>query len=167
MYYSIGWVLIDALKEEKPSYGSEITSHAVEDGADVTDNIKVKPASISATCVIAGEQAQEKYESLKFMMQNPQLVTYRGSLEPVLYNMAIESMSPMRDVTFGDGFEFEITLIRVECATLQTFELPTTQEQAQKQIEQSVKHMGKLQTQKQTVDYASLGYSKLKSQMIV
>lgn len=151
--FKIGNVLIDSLKDEEVSFSNDITSNAVEDGADITDNIRHEPLELSATCVLAGEDANIRYHLLKMMANEDALFTYYGSLEPVLYNMAIESVSNKRDVTFGDGFEFDINLVQVNIVSSKTFQFvsKSVAPEVKRKVEGKVYDAGKKQVKKEKV----------------
>ncbi len=157
--FRIGYVKIDSLKNEEVYFSNEVTSKAVEDGSDITDNIKHEPQKISVTCVVAGNDANIRYSLLKMMSNQDSLVTYYGSLEPVLHNMAIESVSNKRDVTFGNGFEFDVSLVQVNIATAKTFLFVSQQASdpvTGNKVEGKPQNAGKKQIKSQTVAAASL-----------
>ena len=155
--FKIGNIEINSLINENLNFSNEVTSKAVESGAEIADNIKHNPMVINATCVMAGTNAMDRYRALKELANQDVLVTYYGSLEPSLPNMAIESVSPKRDTSYGNGFEFDITLRQVTIAQLQTFQILATADKATgKKVEGSVTNTGRKQTQTQTVDVASI-----------
>lgn len=152
--FKIGPVKIDSLKNENTTFSNEITSKAVEGGSDIADNIRHNPLQLTATCILAGEDADERYQLLKYLSNSDELVTYYGSLEPVLYNMAIQSVSNKRDVTFGNGFEFDITLVQVNIAVAQTFQFISTA--TDPAIEGETQDGGKKQPEEDNVDENSI-----------
>jgi hypothetical protein len=149
--YKIGSVVINALKDESINFTNEVTSKAVEDGSEVADNINHKPLRLSATCVLSGEDADQRYQLLKRIANEDQLLTYYGHQEPLLDNMAIESIGVKRDVSYGDGFEFSIDLVQVKVATLKTYN--AIQSSA---VESKVKSAGKVQVQTKTISAQSV-----------
>lgn len=159
--FRIGPVIIDSLLNENVNFNNEVTSKGVEDGSSIADNIKHNPLKLTATCVLAGESAKYRYLWLKYLANSDMLVTYYGSLEPVLYNMAIESVSNKRDVSYGDGFEFDINLMQVNIARTKTFQHTTTQTTKAdpatgNKVEVKVKNGGKKQVEKQKIDEESI-----------
>ena len=155
--FRIGNISIDSLKNETVNLSNEISSKAVEAGADITDNLKHNPIVISATCAMAGIDALDSYKALKELALDDVVVTYYGSLEPFMGNMAIESISNKRDYTYGNGFEFDITLKQILIAQIQTIQsLATVDKATSTKVETKVKNTGRKQPQVQKVNTASI-----------
>jgi hypothetical protein len=163
--FKIGNINIDALKNENINLSNEISSKAVEAGADITDNMKHNPVIISATCVMAGVDAINRYNALKQLALDDVLITYYGSLEPMKGNMAIESISNKRDYTYGNGFEFDITLKEILIAQIQTIQLAVFDKATSTKVESKTTNTGRKQQLSQTVNVASIK-SKLMQQRL-
>lgn len=117
--------LIDVMTSEEHVYEADITDYPVEDGADVTDNIRPKGVQVTVHCIISNTPfgpisdvrtstppADECYEHLRQLIKNRALVTIRTSLK-TFNNMALKSLTIPRRSGGGDFLEFTATFIHV------------------------------------------------------
>jgi len=123
----VGSILLDARIDENHNFTNEVTSMPVEDGFDITDNIKEKPFQLSMTGFVsdspiggseirlgAGDTpySDEAYDLLLKMFEDKQLVSVQTSL--VRYdNMAITSCNIPRDKDTGESITFSMNLQQV------------------------------------------------------
>ena len=121
----IAGYLIDVTLSEEHTLDSEVTSHPVESGSDVTDNIRARPVQIRLECVVSntpltapvldGEGAtvaDTVYGRLLRIRTDKQPVTVatsRGSFD----NMLMQSLSLPADSKTGHAIEFTVTFVQV------------------------------------------------------
>lgn len=95
----------DASQSESHDLTAEVTQRKVEEGADISDHIEVKPETLSITGVITatpldapsdGNRESEAWEILSSMLKSKELFTVRTSLKTYT-NMALLSASASRD----------------------------------------------------------------------
>lgn len=132
---------IDIAKIENHSFTSEVTSHPVEKGADVTDHIRNNPHEITLECVVSdtpigviaqhetrrvddvtqavfGEAiplpSSDAYERLRALheAQPKRLVTIETSLDR-FDNMALTSLGIPRSSQTTGGLTFEVRFVQV------------------------------------------------------
>jgi len=132
---ALGEVVFDAVTEEQPSFSNTITDKPVENGANISDHIRRQPDSLTINAVFSGNEAMDKYQELLDMRDSDELYAYSGGLGTFV-NMAIENISPMKNATYGDGYECTITLKEVRVVELITVQMtlgvdPDTGEQIQ------------------------------------
>ena len=99
--------------DENVSRGVEVSSHPVEKGLDVTDNVKRSPVTISLDGEIVGTNAPSVLSALTALHQNGQLVKYSG--RNILKNAIISSFDTghPNTITGGCSFSMQIQELRV------------------------------------------------------
>jgi hypothetical protein len=126
----INGFLIDATVSETHEFSSEVTEHPVENGADVTDNVRARPIRITMDCVVSdtpigfvrdvrGENALPSDDAYAL------LIDLRDSREPVdietslrtFENMVLESLSIPRSPQNGDALRFTASFVQIQLVT--------------------------------------------------
>lgn len=137
---------IDATIRQTHERSNDVTTHPVEDGADVTDHIRPQPKRLSLQCVIsqtdyaatagasvslitgrasldgpAPEKNRHKlaFDKLEKTMAKRELVTVNTGLQ-VYKRMAIKSFVPVREASTGFDLVFPLELEEVVFAKTQT-----------------------------------------------
>lgn len=111
-----GQVEFSAVTEETVNLQNDVTSHAVESSADISDHVKDLPDEITITGVVAGEDAAEKISRLRWFRRKGEVLTYKG--RNLFSNLVIVQLTTRHHVRVRDGFEFDITLRRINVAKL-------------------------------------------------
>lgn len=139
---TLGELEIDVVESDQINYQNTVTDKPVEDGADISDHIKQKPIEITLKCFFSGNET-DKHNQLVEMRNAEEIFEYSGSLG-TYENMAITEITPLKNATYGDGFECDINLKQVRIATLETTEVelelgedPETGEQLQEDNDES------------------------------
>lgn len=98
---------------EDVTRGVEVSTHPVESGLDITDNIKRSPVTISLTGEIVGENAAAILSSLTALHQQGKYIKYSG--RNILNNAIIEKFDTGHPNTIygGCSFSMDIKEIRV------------------------------------------------------
>lgn len=106
------------VENEEITRDIEVSTHAVEDGFDITDTVRQKPAVLSISGKIvdypsnAGSDEQIKAATalsiLSAMKNSGELVTYEG--RNICWNMQIVNFSTRHPNTVWGGAEFDIEL---------------------------------------------------------
>lgn len=121
---AIDGYLVDVFVSESPDLPAEITDYPVEEGSDVSDNIRNLPVQLRVEGVISdtpigilaelreGLPANEAYELLKEIRESRRLVTVETSRD-VYKNMALENLSLSDTAETGDALQFSATFKQV------------------------------------------------------
>lgn len=126
------------VESEEVSYGVEATSHPVEEGIDITDNIKKKARTISLSGTIVekvNDDEKPKKSRLLDLHQSGALVSYVG--RTVLNNCIIEDISLTNTYDVWGASKCSITLKEIRTA-----------KSAQKSSDDGVTRSGTQQTKK-------------------
>jgi len=175
----VGVVQFDCSVSETHNHEVDVTSHPVEDGADVSDHIRKLPvgleinglvtntpviflASLQAPSPIWGDlkrttdRVDAAYEKLQEIMDNGEMVDVVTSLK--LYeNMAITSLSVVRDVDRGNVLDCTMSLREIILAKKLTIDLPTPKEVANKIAQNKGKKGSKAASAKEASKMADTG----------
>lgn len=132
---ALGDLVFDVVEQEQPSFTNTITDKPVESGMNISDHIRNEPTTLTVKAIFSGSEAMDKYSELVEMKDSDELFAYSGGLGTYT-NLAIENISPMKDASYGDGYECTITLKQVRIVELQTVNItlgvdPETGEQVQ------------------------------------
>lgn len=114
-------VVFDAVTEEGTSYTADVTEHAVEEGAPLTDNVRLNPEVINLTGVIAGEDEEAQKEVLKKFWREKKLLRYLG--RNILHTVVIQRLDIQENARAVDGFFFNLQLKKVRLAGLETVQV--------------------------------------------
>lgn len=108
--------------DESVSFESEVSSHPVESGADITDNIKRGAAKLSISGKIVdyfdGSKwiaASDVLARIKGLQNNAQFVTFSG--RNISYNLQITSLTTGHPNTISGGADFDMELQEIRIAT--------------------------------------------------
>ena len=102
------------VETEDVSRGVEVTSHPVESGLDLTDNVKRSPVSISINGEIVGEDAATVLGALTSLHQSGKYIRYSG--RNILNNAIIETFNTGHPNTITGGCSFSMTLKEIRVA---------------------------------------------------
>lgn len=121
---------IDATVSESHAFDLDVTDHPVEEGADITDNARIRPAVITLSCIVSdtplaavasardlpggggGAPSDEAYA---------RMLAIRDAREPVVVttsiatyaNMVLQSLSIPRAASDGESLRFSATFKEV------------------------------------------------------
>lgn len=101
------------VENEDVKRGVEASTHPVENGLDITDNIKRSPVVLSLSGEIVGDNAASILSNITALHQKGKLVKYSG--RNVLSNALITSFDTGHPNTIygGCSFSMEITEVRI------------------------------------------------------
>ena len=102
------------VETEEVSRGVEVSSHPVEKGLDLTDNVKRSPVTISIEGEIVGVNATATLSALVSLHQNGSYVKYSG--RNILKNAIIESFDTGHPNTITGGCSFSMTIKEIRVA---------------------------------------------------
>jgi len=130
--YGVGEITFDLVLSENHNFQSEISSHPVEDGSEITDHIHNLPEqgqinglisnySINAGLVVSN-RAQDVFDALIELWKARTTVTITTVMR-VYENVAISSMPFVRDNTQGESLPISISFKKVEIVKLQEITL--------------------------------------------
>lgn len=146
MAASIKGFLLDVNISEEHSLESEVTDHPVEKGADITDNVRVKPDVVNIESIVSdsplGEVARKRTPgTLPTEEAIALLRAIRKAREPVAIetslgryeNMVMQSLSIPRNSQVGvSALQFRATFKQVEVVTNQRTFVQVSEPRAQK-----------------------------------
>ena len=137
---SLGGVELDALVEENIDYDADVTSKAVEKGADISDHMKAKPftASLSGSMI---ENVDSKLSALKKFQEDGELLTYIGKSS--LENVVITSLQIEHTVENFEGYEYSIRIQEVRIASPETFKISVKNPKSGKQDKKTASRVKK------------------------
>ena len=101
------------VETEDVTRGVEISQHPVEEGLDLTDNVKRQPITLSLSGEIVGENAAQILSDIADLHQKGKFVSYAG--RNIISNALITSFNSGHPNTIfgGCSFDMEITEIRI------------------------------------------------------
>lgn len=102
------------VETEDVTRGVEVSSHPVESGLDITDNVKRSPVSISLSGEIVGDNASTILSNIQALHQSGKYVKYSG--RNILKNAIIETFDTGHPNTISGGCSFSMTLKEIRVA---------------------------------------------------
>lgn len=101
------------VQDESVKRGVSVSSHPVESGLPLTDNVKREPKVISITGEIVGTNAKKTLEKIEALYANGKYVKYIGN--NILSKALITSFNTAHPNTIygGCSFDMEITEVRI------------------------------------------------------
>lgn len=101
------------VQTEDMSRGVSVSEHPVEEGLNITDNVKREPKTISISGEIVGKKAKETLEKIEKLHQNGEFVNYIG--QNTLKKALITSFDTSHPNTIygGCSFSMEIKEVRI------------------------------------------------------
>lgn len=107
---------------EKRSFPNEVTQHAVEDGADVTDHVRNLQRSFDIDGFVGdNEDPPRVHDQLVQMKEKRKPVDYSG--RAVLTHCIIEDFNSNVDVKSRRGFSFSMKITQIKVAKPSTVSL--------------------------------------------
>ena len=122
-------IILDVVSGFEHGRSAEVTVHAVEDGADVADNIKINPYSISLTAVISDSKSitdqiidqksiDDKRDRLIKWHDEKTLVSLVG--DETYIDLYIRDLSEVREAGLGNALQYSMTLQQIIIAEAAT-----------------------------------------------
>ena len=102
------------VETEDVSRGVEVSAHPVEDGLDITDNIKRLPITVSIAGEIVGENAASVLSNIASLHQKGKFIKYVG--RNIINNAVIESFDTGHPNTIYGGCSFSMTIREIRIA---------------------------------------------------
>lgn len=130
----IGSVTVDATLSQEHTSAADVTDHPVEDGADVSDHVRVRAPRVRLTGVVSNtplvasnftgdDRAGATWQDLLGLQHTGALIDVVTSLD-TYDNMVIEELSATRDAQRGDSLHFTAVLKRITKAVTQVVAAP-------------------------------------------
>ena len=120
----IGDVEFNVLTESRP-HRNRITSHPVEEGADITDHVEREQLSYTVTGIVGDdEDPASVHEKLMIIYHHGKVVDYQG--RATLRNCIIEDFTSDVDSGSIKGFTFTMTITQIRIAKPSTVGLLPT-----------------------------------------
>ncbi len=148
---------IDVSVNETHTFDSMITSDPVEKGANITDNIKALPETVTLTGVVSdtpfGQLAERRTDGeLNSASALDFLRAIRDAREPVTIetslrkyeSMALERLSVPMNVSIGDSFQFTATFKQIRIITTLRETVDTEQPRGKRKTKRGDKKVDKL-----------------------
>jgi len=110
-------VLLDMVESDNPSHTYDVTSKAVEDGANISDHMHERPTTLSISGYILGPDAMTRLSRIRQHQRGRRLVTYTNRV--IHTNMAITNINTRHGSAEANGLYFTIQLKHVRRATPQ------------------------------------------------
>lgn len=151
---AIGDVLIDVILSEEHTYDSDVTSHPVETGASITDNVVDKPLIISLDCIISATPfgATQPLGGSLFAVSiadvaQDRLIALKATREPVTVedsqgsfpNMIVEKLTFTRSAKTGRACAFKCTLKELRLVDNERVLIPVEIPRAQALVKRGAK----------------------------
>lgn len=125
-------VLLNSVMSWTDTYGSQITKHAVEQGAPITDNVFIPPVNITLTAILTDafnlltgatiantRGIVERFNQLKTWRSDKQTLFFIYDGE-IFENLLIANMAREKNKKVGRAYRFSFDLqeIRIAAATI-------------------------------------------------
>lgn len=172
----IGIVQFDCSLSETHNSEAEVTDHPVEEGINITDNIKRLPKSLELNGLITNtpvllssspiitdtgpveDRVQTAYKKLREIQENGELVDVVTTLNEYK-NMVITSFSVVRDAENGNVLNSSLSLREVLITTTEKVDAPEPKEKSQNKTTNKGKKVSKAANEKQTEKSRSIARS--------
>ena len=128
-------ILFNVVTSENITDQNDLSIHAIEDGADVTDHIISKPRTFALDIILSDEtidltdpvaslskftgSIKDRQEILEGWLKDKPLLTYY-TFDDDIEDVAIQSLSRRRSLDTGNGIGLNLTLSHVNIAKSQT-----------------------------------------------
>lgn len=138
---SFDFHVVDSVVHE---FKSDITSNPVEDGVDVTDNIRIMPYKVTMSGMVSGNHIDtslsstfrnlidgvsygktpnDYFDILVMIFESKKEITVYTK-EKTYSNMAIESINVPRDAATGEALYFTISFTQIRKVSTQSVDVP-------------------------------------------
>lgn len=134
-------VQFDVILNFTENHAIEVTQHAIQDGADITDNIDPKTEDYTIDAILTDDDydildptsltnptIKERIDYLKLFKEYKEVLTYYGQDEDI-EDVIIYSMSKAKTQETGKGVRLSIGLKKISVAVAQSVEAPTVTKQ--------------------------------------
>jgi hypothetical protein len=135
-FLPIGAVQLDASLNETHSGSVDVTQHPVEEGADITDHVRIKPETLSITGIVSNTpliflaslresptRAEEAYEKLRDILRTREPISVITTLRQY-ENMVLTSMQTNRDASTGNVVNVTLNFQEIIIASSETVAAP-------------------------------------------
>lgn len=102
------------VESENITRGVQVSQHPVEQGLDITDNVKRSPISLSISGEIVGNNASTVLSSLQSLHHSGKYVKYSG--RNIVKNAIIETFDTGHPNTITGGCSFNMTIKEIRVA---------------------------------------------------
>jgi len=131
-------VLFNVTKSTSEGDSNQVTQHAIEKGADVTDNVIQSPKSFSFTAILSDndirlsnprgffeDSIEDRKQTIDTWLDEKTLLTYYGH-ETDFENVVIESINRSKDSSVGEGLSLDMSIrqLNIVEATTVDIDLP-------------------------------------------
>jgi hypothetical protein len=134
-------VQLDVVINFTENHAIEVTQHAIQDGADITDNIDPKTEDYTIDAILTDDDydildptsltnptIKERIDYLKLFKEYKEVLTYYGQDEDI-EDVIITSMTKAKTQETGRGVRLSIGLKKINVAVAQSVEAPTVSKQ--------------------------------------
>jgi hypothetical protein len=134
-------VQLDVVISFAESQQADVTQHAIQSGADITDNVNNRTEDYTIEAVLTDDDydildptsltnptIKERMDYLILFKNNKQTLTYFGQDQDI-ENLIISSLNKSKTQETGKGIRLSIGLKKINVATAQSVEAPTTAKQ--------------------------------------
>lgn len=134
-------VQLDVVLNFSSNNAIEVTQHAIQDGADITDNINPKTEDYTIDAILTDDDydildptsltnptIKERLDYLEVFIKFKYVLTYYGQDEDI-EDVIISSMTKSKTQDTGRGVRLSIGLKKINVAVAQSVEAPTVSKQ--------------------------------------
>jgi len=125
-------ITFDLILEETHNFNSEVSRHAVEEGAEIADHVEraVQQGSVRGLITnysiqrggFASNRARDVFDELVSIWEREQLLTLY-TLMRIYDNIILNSIPITKESELGDGIEIQFSFQQVKIVKLQSIEL--------------------------------------------
>lgn len=126
MSVEIDGYVVDVFVTEEHSHEAEVTQWPVEEGADITDHVRLLPDSVTLEGIVSDTPigavadqrgadvlpSEEAYTILLAIRENRKTVSVKTSLT-TYHNMILKSLTEPRSATTGEALRFRATFVQI------------------------------------------------------
>ena len=128
-------VLLDVVLSDTESDQMDVTRHAIEDGADVTDHVIESPKSFTLDAILtdddidtlnpntfANKKIDERLKIIQGWLDNKTILSYYGH-DVDFSSVVIQNISRVKGQDTGEGIKISLSLSKITIAKSQTTEV--------------------------------------------
>lgn len=167
-----GFVELDCSETESHQRTAEVTEHPVEDGADISDHVKIIPGRLTITGIVSDMQpvligrrdrtpnrGNRAHELIKSFMHDRRVITVTTALQQ-WENMVVTGLTIPCNAGTGDSVQMTIDFQEVRFAKTSTLE---SSPEPKKETPKPTRDLGKKPTQEATPAQSTKSQSTLAS----
>jgi len=131
---------LDIINSFSENHQVDVSQHAIQSGADITDNIDPKTEDYLIDCILTDDDwdvlnpasfinpsIKERLDNLNFYKVTKSVLTYFGQ-EDEIPNVVISSMTKSKSKDVGAGIRLSVGLKRISVAIAETVDAPVVQQ---------------------------------------